>query len=276
MQNVERINTININGQEATLQALISDLHLYIDDKTGTAIANLKTEWALTDEDLNKIKWLTSGFNSETNSTNSFAEMYSRAKSSQDDAIAAVRTQVQEINGNYVAKGELAAKIQQNLAGLYVEVGDSEALASLVAAAGNDNTASIIVDAINNSSNVTITADKIDLNGVVNAVSDIITGEDLGVGGDIYLEEGQHLAWHGTTSGGGGHHSLGYGETAYITYDQNNGGWTFSPAIGGSSQSSTQSSTESGVIHALGADFTFANGIIIAVTPVQNLSLSLS
>ena len=173
VQNVERNTTITVNGEDTTLEALISNLHLYIDEATGTAIANLKTEWALTDEDLRKIKWLTSGFSSETTSTDSFAALYSRGQNDLSNAIATAKTEViQQADGKYVAKSELASRVNEQLAGVYVEANDQKALASLVANAGKDangnpiDAAGIIVEAINNGgTNVQISADKIALSG---------------------------------------------------------------------------------------------------------------
>lgn len=277
VSNVERVNTISINGQEATLESLISDLHLYIDDATGAAIANLKTEWALTNDDMQALRWLVSGFNSQTTSSGTFADIYSRGVSESSDAISALRTKVTAIDDSlsgFVSIAELATRVENITSGLYMSSDGQTALASLIASAGENTFAGLIIEAINNAtSQISIDADKINLNGVAEAVSDIIIGEDVDLtSGNLYLKNGKSVIWHnGSTGGAAGARPYGSG-SASITFDGSQ--WVFSPAL--SNTSGTQATGISGTIHALGADFTVTNGLITATTAVDNLTLSLS
>lgn len=207
--------SINVDG-DITYESLISSLDNYIDTEVGAAFASLKTEWALTDEDLGILKWLSSGFESKTDATDTFANVFSASQ----DAISALQTKVTEIDGKYIAKGELAAAAADELAGVYVEADDQKALASLVASAGKDadgnptTAAGIMVNAINGGgSEIKINADKVNIDADVfaqwieasgitvksigdsNSATIIDADGDITTKNNIYLASGSFIRW---------------------------------------------------------------------------------
>lgn len=278
------IGVVDENGNPVSYETLKSAVINAIkeDPETGNqaAIAELTTSWAYVNEDL--LEYAFSGFKSFAENGKSIAQQFADVNGN----IAAVQTSA---NNNGAALSAIAARTTtvegkvQTLenAGFISEAQAKSAVATMFANNENNIRASITTQVKDDLSSVFIEADQ--LNAAVSQAivdGDIYANSDLGVGGDIVFptssdvhNRSSYLSWSNAytpVSGGGGIHGvIGQKRDAYITFNGNK--WVFYPEL-----PTTSTTGYSDTIHALGADFTVTNGVITAVTQVNNLTLSLT
>lgn len=129
-----RINTsLDADGNiknTSVLQGLIRTYSKTYDDSgLQAAVAELGTKWALLDENERILKWLASGFTSETTQYTTFAAMYAAGGAGgtgnnqnvepgqpyEPEGYAELKATVEEINGAYLARTELGSLSRADL-----------------------------------------------------------------------------------------------------------------------------------------------------------------
>ena len=93
------------------LQALID---ARIED--NSSITELKSRYALTNEDKVVLKWLSSGFYSEASANKSVSQVFASAEdvAANTSAISALQTNVRQLeNGNWVSSTELSSYVKK-------------------------------------------------------------------------------------------------------------------------------------------------------------------
>ena len=126
-----RINTsLDADGNiknTSVLQGLIRTYSKTYDDSgLQAAVAELGTKWALLDANERILKWLASGFTSETTQYATFAAMYAAGGSGNNQNVepgqpyepegyAELKAKVEEINGAYLARTELGSLSRADL-----------------------------------------------------------------------------------------------------------------------------------------------------------------
>ena len=106
-----KLNTsLDENGNVKYTSALQSVINTGINN--NQAFADIASRYAVLDENQEVIEWLASGFKSQTSDSGSFSELYSAARQEDQDAIAAVKTEVlSDVENNYTAKASLSADV---------------------------------------------------------------------------------------------------------------------------------------------------------------------
>lgn len=148
----QSVNKLLYQGE--TTEALQSSINQSIDDKVASL--KLETTYAqLQDMSDSKdiIKWMYSAFRNETGPEKSFNEIVSAGQSGFNNAIADIRTYVEEVKEGDVLKhisiASMEAKVNESITGLYNEAlaGEARSLMFSQVANNTDNIATIITHA---------------------------------------------------------------------------------------------------------------------------------
>lgn len=174
-----RVSSLEAGVGEQDLSALQADLEAYVDTQIGAATTQLSSKWALLDTNENILKWMTSGMSSYVDGNNTFAQLWAAAQSSigtNTSAIAAVKTRVDTIEGNYVSTAELATKVENagfaKTAGVVAKSDLDSAVAALFSQ--TSSTSNAVDGVINNKTAGFLTQTDLD-----NATATMVATSDL-------------------------------------------------------------------------------------------------
>lgn len=138
-QDVDKINLAvnaliygNSVGQD-DVQALWSRFSQTVQDTTDGYLSQsqLSTGWAQTEQDVdditNIVKWMYSEITQQASQNLTLNDIVSAASDNNHNGISQLRTRVTAIENGYVAEADLAAKVDQAIAGLHSEAGSNYA-----------------------------------------------------------------------------------------------------------------------------------------------------
>lgn len=175
-----------------SFEAFQAALEAYVDEKVGQATTSISTKWAISNGE-EVLRWMASGFSSQAGRTDpetgeeyeSFAEMYADGFDGVNEAVAAVRTSVQTVDGKIdSAVAELGAQINNKTAGVVTEATLDNSVASLFASDSESGSrAAVLATVQNDEATLDLIADNVTISG--GRIAESIENQDIQLDGKL-------------------------------------------------------------------------------------------